>query len=134
MDADILVDSVAHALPFLALAGVFYLVALWKKSSGRSLHARAQQHLLAGNRKGALDDLRQALWRANEEPVLERRILTDLDALYRDAGLPFSAANYELLIEQFDRLSKKHSQKAHAEMKKVLALKKQLIDHMPALA
>ena len=134
MNAEDFIESIAVALPFLLIAAVFYAIAAWKKSKGRGLHDQAQQLLSSGSHRDARDVLLQALWKANQEPHLERRILADLCRLYTEVGIQYSADDYEVLIGQFEQLSRKKSYKAISEMKKVKALKKELIGRMPNIA
>lgn len=134
MAADDILECLAYALPWLALAGVLYAFAFWKKSKGRKLHAEAREHLATGDLDEARDRLLQALWKANEEPEIERRILADLDVVCQRSQVDFRSDDYEVLILQFEQLSKKGSHKALAEMKKVQALKWRLIERMPAAA
>jgi hypothetical protein len=134
MNGEDILESIAWAIPFLVIAAVFYAIAAWKKSKGRGLHRQAQLLLSSGRRNEARDVLLQALWKANEEPNLERQILADLGRLYGEIGTPFSPDDYEVLIGQYKQLKKKGSHKAISEMKKVQALKKELIDRMPRVA
>ena len=133
MEAEDLLESLAWALPFLALAGVFYALAYWKERKGRGLHAEAQQLLSSDQPEQAREILLKSLWKANETPALERRILVDLRELYRKAGVAFDPSDYELLVRQFEQLSKKGSHKAFSEMKEVQGLKAALIERLPAL-
>ena len=134
MEAEDIFESFVWALPFLMIACIYYGIAAWKKAKGRGLRDRALALLSSGNHGDAHDVLMQALWKANEEPRLERQILADMGRLYEKIGIRFSAEDYKLLIGQFEQLSKKGSYKAISEMKKVQALKKALIGKMPRVA
>jgi hypothetical protein len=134
MSAEDLLESILWAIPFLAIAGVLYAFAIWKKSKGKGLCAQARERLRSGQRGEARELFLQALWKANEEPSLERLILSDLSRLYGDVGPAFPGGDYEVLIGQFEQLSRKKSHKALSEMKQVQALKKELIGRMSRLA
>ena len=116
MEAEDILVGCLYALPWFAIAGIFYAIAMWKKSKGRRLHTQALSLLASGNDKDARDIFLQALWRANEEPSMERRILADLGRLYEKTGVNFRAGDYEVLIRQFEQLSRKGSQKAIADL------------------
>lgn len=136
MEAEDLLGAVVWALPFLAIAGVFHAIALWKRTKGRGLHERGRQLVVSGDARDAREArgvLLAALWKANEEPLMERRILADLDRIYREAGVAFSPDDYEVLIRQFEALSRKGSNKALGELKKVQGVKHELIGRMPPL-
>ena len=62
---------------------------------------------------------------------LERQILPDLGHVYEKLGVTFESSNYKELIRQFELMSLKHSQKAITEIKKIQALKRELINRMP---
>lgn len=133
MEASDIMESLAYALPFLAIAGVFYLIAARKKRLGRKLHAQAKHLLASGRDKEARELLLQALWKANEEPGLERQILDDLGQFFQEAWVDVLIDDYRLLVRQFEALAKKGSHKAISEMKKVQGLKQALIDRMPSV-
>ena len=133
MEFEDVLESVVWALPFLVIAAIFYGIAAWKKNKGQGFHAEAKQLLSQGNHKEARELLLQALWKANEIPQLERRILTDLGKLYEEINVAFDPGDYMVLIRQFEQLSTKKSHKAISEMKKVQAVKKGLIGGMPTL-
>ena len=133
MEMEDILEGIVWALPFLAIAGIYYVIAIWKKTKGKGLHARARELLDSGSYKEARDVLLQSLWKANETPQLERQILNDLSRVYENLGIAFESSNYKELIRQFEMMSSKHSQKAISEMKKIQALKKDLIDRMPRI-
>jgi hypothetical protein len=55
--------------------------------------------------------------------------------LYRRDGTPFDPSGYETLIGQYEALSRrKVTARAMREIKKIQALKRELIDRMPQLA
>ena len=126
--------SAMVALPFFLLAAILYAIASWKKRQGIGLHVDAQRLLDIGDEEAGRNVLLQALWSANEEPSIERQILRDLRNLYSRSGVDFQTDDYEVLISQFERLSRKGSHKAWSELKKVQVLKSELIDRMPKVA
>jgi len=134
MTTEDILESLVWGLPFFLIAIVFYCIALWKKGKGRGLHAEAQRLVESGDQQTARHVLLEALWKANEEPKLERRILADLCRVYVKAGVSFDSGDYEILIRQYEQLAKKGSHKAFSELKEVQALKKSLIDRMPRVA
>jgi len=127
-------EDILWALPYLILAAVLYSIYLWKTARGRNLLTKAQSLLSSGDTGQAVDLLKQALWKANEKEELERSILAELDRAYRSRSIPFDSHDYVLLIGQFQELKKKGSTKAMAELKKVQALKKKLIEYMPEVS
>ncbi len=123
--------DVLWILPYVVLVAVFYLIYAWKTARGRRLLAKARTVSSSGNVREAVRLLKEALWKANEKPGLERSILNDLAQEYRSRGISFDLQDYLILIEQFQDLSKKGSTKAMEELKQVQALKKQIIERMP---
>ncbi len=134
MQPEDFLEAFAFAVPWFLLAGLFFAIAAWKKRKGGGLHAEARQLLAEGKDIEAHPVLLEALQSANEEPRIERGILADLGGVYQRAGIAFRADDYELLILQFEQLSKKGSHKAWSELKQVQALKFELIERMPKVA
>jgi hypothetical protein len=130
MDGDILLESAVYALPWFLLAAIFYGFALWKKFRGQNLLSDARQLRTAGKTQEACGTYLNALWKANEEPRLEREILAELSQIYGGTNPKFRSGDYETLIVQFERLSKKGSHRAIAELKEVQSLKSHLIEQM----
>ena len=131
-DEDIL-QIVVRAGPFVILTAVFYCIYLWKTTRARKLLTKATTSFGDANAREAVSLLKQALWKANEKPELERSILAKLGQAYQQWMIAFNESDYLILIGQFEQLSQKGSYKALQEVRKVQTLKKQLIDRMPDL-
>ena len=127
-------EDILWVLPYLILAGVMYSIYLWKTARGKSLLAQSRSLIEAGDQRGGIHLLKEALWKANEKPNLEQQILDEFTRIYQSRGISYDNQDYIVLIDQFRELSKKGSTKALDEMKKVQSLKKQLIDRMPDIA
>ena len=134
MQPEDVLQSVAVAAPFFVIAAACYAVAIRKKRRGVGLQGKAHALMERGDDKTAREALLAALWSANEQPAIERRILDDLRQLYARSGVELQTDDYDLLIVQFERLSRKGSHKAWSELKQVQSLKHQLIDRMPKVA
>lgn len=65
---------------------------------------------------------------------MEERILLDLQEIFSKHAVDFNFQDYQKLIEQFQVLPKKSSNKDLRELGKVQDLKKEMIDKMPELA
>ena len=134
MQPEDVLESIVVAVPFLLLAALFYGLAARKKHKGKSFHSQAKQLIENGNDTEAREVLLRALWSANEEPHLERNILADLRELYTRVGIELETDDYDLLISQYESLSRKGSHKAWSDLKQVQALKSELIDRLPKVA
>ncbi|MCA9231771.1 MAG: hypothetical protein KDA57_14065 [Planctomycetales bacterium] len=134
MDSDIVLESILYASPWLLIAAVFYIIAWWKKLGGESYYSNARNMLSEGKVEEARESFLCALWKANEEPHLERAILAELRQFYDEAHGGFRPEDYEKLIVQYERLSTKGSHKAFAELKEVQAAKSYLIEQMRTAA
>ncbi len=131
MEPEDFMEALLWGAPFFLIALVFYGLSANKKRVGNKLQLQAQAELEAGRSTRARDKFLQALWKANEEPALERQILRSLQALPIEAKVPLAFADYELLIGQYEQLAKKSSHKALSELKQVQALKLELIQRVP---
>jgi inorganic pyrophosphatase/exopolyphosphatase len=120
-------------LPFLIIAVVFYSIYLYKISKAKQLLSEAEEAEKDGNLASAVILLKQALWKANEKPEMEKRILLSLTDIFGKYQITLDTGDYEKLIEQFQILKKKSSRKSLQEMGKVNKLKKELITKMPDL-
>lgn len=134
MESDDILRIVLPSVPIVIIMVVFYCIHLRKVARGRSLLAKAQSSLEYGNATDAVILLKQALWKANEKPELERSILAELGQAYQHRNVAFDPRDYLILVGQYELLAKKGTAKAIEELKKAQLLKKQLIDRMPDLA
>lgn len=119
--------------PFVVLTVVLYCIYLWKTTRARKLLTKATSSFGDTNARDAVSLLKQALWKANEKPELERSILAKLGQTFQQGTIAFNEGDYLILIGEFEQLSQKGSYKALQEIRKVQTLKKQLIDRMPNL-
>lgn len=116
-----------------AIAAVCFVLSKVKKGKAKRLTAEAESAWDAGNDSAAISLFKEALWKANEEPALEEKIIASLNALYSKVGIHWDFSGYEALVEQFKWLSKKSSNKAMRELGEVQGLKKEVLDRMPDL-
>lgn len=123
----------AYVAIFGGIAVLFAGLYWWKLSTARKLLAGADEAIARGDPKGALEQLKEGLWRANEKGSLERAMLERIELLYSKHSVTWDGSDYRLLITQFEQLSRASSQAALEEMKQVQGLKQQLIERMPAL-
>lgn len=130
MDADIVLESVLYASPWLLVAALFYAIAWWKKRRGKDLFSEARELLAAGQVREARESLLSALSSANEEPQLESAILAELERCCTESSASICFEDYRALISQYQRLSRKGSHKALSELKQVQSAKSQLIGRM----
>jgi thioredoxin-like negative regulator of GroEL len=121
-------------LLFAGIAVIFYIIYLVKTSYAKKYLTEAENAMAAGNHLEAVTTFKKALWKANEKPEIEAKILDRLAELYQQHKIDHSFEEYHSLIKQFQVLSKKSSNKAIKEMGEVQSLKKKLIEKMPDLS
>ena len=135
-------EDVLYAVLVGALFGTIVLVMAgirsFRAARGRRLVDEAHRTLADGDREGALERLKQALWKARQSPDLERRILADIAALYRAAApqarpVEPILADYDALIAQVVSLSQRDTHKASSEILQVQAVKRTLLGRLPPL-
>ncbi len=126
-------EAFIWALPYILIAAVMYSIYVFKTSRGKDLFKKAKQAINQGDLAEGVTLLKQALWKANEKPNLEHEILNELNRAYQEKTIVFDCRDYQVLISHYEQLAGKSSHKAISEIKKVQALKKQLIDKMPDL-
>jgi hypothetical protein len=119
---------------FFGIAGIMYSIYIWKTVRARRLFAKAKGSAGLGNPGERLRVLKDALWKANEDPHLENSILNEIIDIYRARNISFDSQDYKVLVSQYEQLSKKGSSKAFDEIIKVQTLKKKLIDRMPIIS
>jgi hypothetical protein len=131
MEAEDIIESILWASPFIVLAIIGYSMYFWKTIQGKKLLSKGTSLIDAGCLPQGVNVLKDALWKANEKPELERAIIQKLDRVYKQKNISFDSNNYLVLVTQYRTLSKKKSYIALEEIKKVQALKKQILDKMP---
>jgi hypothetical protein len=119
---------------FGGIAVIFYIIYLVKTSYAKKYLTEAENAMVAGRHLEAVTIFKKALWKANEKPEIETKILDRLAELYQQHKINHSFEEYRSLIKQFQVLSKKSSNKAIKEMGEVQTLKKKLIEKMPDLS
>lgn len=117
----------------LIISIILYFSNLKKKRKGRELYAKAKMEINSGNSGEAINTLKDALWKFIEEPKIEKSIIAELSQLYKSLQIPFEEKDYLILINQYQSLSKKGSDKALDEIIKVQKLKQRILNNMPEL-
>lgn len=112
---------------------ILYFSNLKKKRKGRELYAKAKMEINSGNSGEAINTLKDALWKFIEDPKIEKSIIAELSQLYKSLQIPFEEKDYLILINQYQSLSKKGSNKALDEIIKVQKLKQRCLNNMPEL-
>jgi hypothetical protein len=117
----------------LVILIIVYFRILKKKRHGRELYAKAKMEIKSGKSGEAINTLKDALWKFNEEPKIEKIIIAELSQLYKSQQIPFEEKDYLILINQFQSLSKKGSNRSVDEILKVQKLKRRSLERMPEL-
>jgi len=128
------VDDFWGVLVFFVIAAVFFSIYLFKVGKAKQLLSEAEKARAGGDDRSAVGLFKQALWKSNESPAMERKILSSLDKIYKGRTINHDFTDYGKLVGQLEILKKKSSQKAMGEMGQVQKLKKALIDEMPDLS
>ena len=118
---------------FLAIAVIFGIIYLLKVAKAKKLYSKAVDVKTQGDDKLAISLFKEALGLANEKPDVEADILSQLKELYAKHNLKYDFGDYQTLINQFQILQKKSSNKAMREMGEVNKLKLKMIENMPEL-
>jgi len=128
-------DPITIALIVVAVLGIIigYIISKSKEKKANELSSKAFNAIADGDDKLAITLLKQALWKANESPDIGSPVLSKLKELFLKHNIEHDFGDYEKLIEQFRILKKKSSMRSAQEMKKVVELKKKLIDKIPEL-
>ena len=123
-----------YLLILLGFAGLMGLAYLVKLAKAKRLLAAARDAEEAGDDAHALYLYKGALRKANEDPRLESTILEAVVTLYTRNQIPFDAADYRELMDQYRALAKRSSNKSMGELVQVQTLKDEIIDAMPTVA